>query len=129
MSFSLGEVLVCTHATLWCELCPQEGWLIRSLHDRRMLGDKLLTKRGYECDSEIRTLELLKLRFGDANLHPCEVRTGRCPGGVSIALLSSSVCSSCARLRALPWPCLPLSIGSGCDWYLTQPECAAGLSG
>ena len=38
-----------------------------------MLGDKLLAKRGYECEAEIRTLELLKLRFGDANLHPCEV--------------------------------------------------------
>ncbi|KAK9790960.1 hypothetical protein WJX73_003133 [Symbiochloris irregularis] len=40
---------------------------------RRMLGDKLLAKRGYECGGEIRTLELLKLRFGDTNLHPCEV--------------------------------------------------------
>ncbi len=38
-----------------------------------MLSDKLLSKTDYSCDREIRTLELLKLRFGDANLHNCEV--------------------------------------------------------
>ena len=37
-----------------------------------MLSDKLLSKTDYNCDREIRTLELLKLRFGDANLHNCE---------------------------------------------------------
>lgn len=40
---------------------------------RVMLSDKLLSKTDYTCDREIRTLELLKLRFGDANLHNCEV--------------------------------------------------------
>ncbi|KAA6417838.1 MAG: anaphase-promoting complex subunit 2-like [Trebouxia sp. A1-2] len=40
---------------------------------RAMLSDKLLSKTDYNCDREIRTLELLKLRFGDANLHNCEV--------------------------------------------------------
>ncbi|DBA88589.1 hypothetical protein WJX77_003031 [Trebouxia sp. C0004] len=40
---------------------------------RAMLSDKLLSKIDYNCDREIRTLELLKLRFGDANLHNCEV--------------------------------------------------------
>lgn len=39
---------------------------------RVMLSDKLLSKTDYNCDREIRTLELLKLRFGDANLHNCE---------------------------------------------------------
>ena len=42
---------------------------------RAMLSDKLLCKTDYNCDREIRTLELLKLRFGDANLHNCEVGT------------------------------------------------------
>ena len=42
---------------------------------RVMLADKLLSKTDYNCDREIRTLELLKLRFGDANLHNCEVCT------------------------------------------------------
>ncbi len=38
-----------------------------------MLAERLLGKSDYVCDREIRTLELLKLRFGDANLHSCEV--------------------------------------------------------
>lgn len=38
-----------------------------------MLAEKLLTKTDYDTQREIRTLELLKLRFGDANLHSCEV--------------------------------------------------------
>jgi len=44
-----------------------------------MLSDKLLSKTDYNCDREIRTLELLKLRFGDANLHNCEVRNRALP--------------------------------------------------
>ncbi|KAK9825161.1 hypothetical protein WJX81_008683 [Elliptochloris bilobata] len=40
---------------------------------RVMLADKLLAKADYDCSREVRTLELLKLRFGDANLHNCEV--------------------------------------------------------
>ena len=44
------------------------------LFNRVMLADKLLGKADYECSREVRTLELLKLRFGDANLHNCEAR-------------------------------------------------------
>ena len=40
---------------------------------RVMLADKLLAKMDYDCDREIRTLELLKIRFGDSNMHNCEV--------------------------------------------------------
>lgn len=39
-----------------------------------MLADKLLAKIDYDCDRDIRTLELLKIRFGDSNMHNCEVR-------------------------------------------------------
>ena len=53
--------------------------VIGPLHCRAMLSDKLLSKTDYNCDREIRTLELLKLRFGDANLHNCEVRNGALP--------------------------------------------------
>ena len=35
--------------------------------------DRLLSKQGYDCSREIRVLELLKLRFGEAPLHSCEV--------------------------------------------------------
>ena len=41
---------------------------------RCMLAEKLLSKGNYDCDREIRTLELLKLRFGEANLLNCEAR-------------------------------------------------------
>ena len=49
------------------------------LRCRAMLADRLLAKTDYDCDREIRTLELLKLRFGDTNLNNCEVgRLLRC---------------------------------------------------
>ncbi|KFM28789.1 Anaphase-promoting complex subunit 2 [Auxenochlorella protothecoides] len=40
---------------------------------RSLLADRLLAKQGYDCDRELRTLELLKLRFGDAVLHTAEI--------------------------------------------------------
>jgi len=38
-----------------------------------MLAARLLSKGGYDCEREIRTLEMLKIRFGEAELHQCEV--------------------------------------------------------
>jgi hypothetical protein len=38
-----------------------------------MLAARLLAKGGYDCQREVRTLEMLKIRFGDAELHHCEV--------------------------------------------------------
>jgi len=46
----------------------------RARAGRVMLADRLLAKADYDCSREVRTLELLKLRFGDANLHNCEAR-------------------------------------------------------
>lgn len=41
---------------------------------RSMLADRLLCKGSdYDCDRELRTLELLKLRFGESSLHNAEV--------------------------------------------------------
>lgn len=40
---------------------------------RSMLADRLLSKGDYDCDRELRTLELLKVRFGEGNLHNAEV--------------------------------------------------------
>ncbi|XP_024541138.1 anaphase-promoting complex subunit 2 isoform X1 [Selaginella moellendorffii] len=40
---------------------------------RVMLAEKLLNKSDYDTDREIRTLELLKLRFGENNMHSCEI--------------------------------------------------------
>jgi anaphase-promoting complex subunit 2 len=38
-----------------------------------MLADKLLQNLDYTTDKEVQTLELLKLRFGEENLQPCEI--------------------------------------------------------
>ena len=38
-----------------------------------LLADRLLVKQDYGTDREVGTLELLKVRFGDAGLHRCEV--------------------------------------------------------
>lgn len=40
---------------------------------RSMLADRLLSKTDFECNRELRTLELLKVRFGEATLLPAEV--------------------------------------------------------
>ena len=40
---------------------------------RSLLSNRLLAHFTYETDKEIRNLELLKLRFGEAPLHQCEV--------------------------------------------------------
>lgn len=40
---------------------------------RSMLAKRLLIKGDYNCDRELRTLELLKVRFGESNLHNAEV--------------------------------------------------------
>lgn len=40
---------------------------------RTMLAEKLLNKSDYDIDSEIRTLELLKIQFGESSLQKCEI--------------------------------------------------------
>lgn len=40
---------------------------------RTLLADRILTQFNYEIVKEIRYLELLKLRFGESQLHYCEV--------------------------------------------------------
>ena len=45
-----------------------------------MLADRLMGKADYETDRDLHTLELLKLRFGESNLHQCEIMLKvRCP--------------------------------------------------
>jgi anaphase-promoting complex subunit 2 len=91
---------------------------------RATLGERLLAKGGYDCARELRTLELLKLRFGEAALRGAEVMLRdladskrvdanvhsvsdsatplrRRRGLVDIAALSATVVS------ALFWPALP----------------------
>ncbi|XP_021910305.1 anaphase-promoting complex subunit 2 isoform X2 [Carica papaya] len=40
---------------------------------RVMLAEKLLSKSDYDIDSEIRTLELLKIHFGESSMQRCEI--------------------------------------------------------
>ncbi|OMO93261.1 hypothetical protein CCACVL1_06561 [Corchorus capsularis] len=40
---------------------------------RVVLAEKLLDKSDYDIDSEIRTLELLKIRFGESSMQKCEI--------------------------------------------------------
>ncbi|KAK1379565.1 Anaphase-promoting complex subunit 2 [Heracleum sosnowskyi] len=40
---------------------------------RVMLAEKLLNKTDYDIDSEIRTLELLKIHFGESSMQKCEI--------------------------------------------------------
>ena len=40
---------------------------------RNLLADKLLTKTDYDTDRDVRTIELLKLRFGEEAMQNCEV--------------------------------------------------------
>ena len=45
-----------------------------------MLADRLMSKTDYDTDRDLHTLELLKLRFGESNLHQCEIMLkARCP--------------------------------------------------
>jgi len=40
---------------------------------RQLLADRLLTQLSFDTDRDVRHVELLKLRFGEAHLHACEV--------------------------------------------------------
>ena len=40
---------------------------------KQMLDDRLLYAPNVTYEKELKDLELMKLRFGDANLHQCEV--------------------------------------------------------
>jgi anaphase-promoting complex subunit 2 len=40
---------------------------------RTMLADKLIKKKTFDCSKELKTLELLKIRFGEGALHSAEV--------------------------------------------------------
>lgn len=40
---------------------------------RTMLADRLINKKSFDCSKELKTLELLKIRFGEGALHSAEV--------------------------------------------------------
>ncbi len=72
---------------------------------RSLLAEKLLGKTDYECDREIRTLELLKLRFGEANLHNCEVGRELPPAlHAHHALQRQALALPSLKLKHRAWP-------------------------
>ena len=48
--------------------------IIACSHHRQRLARELLALSDYDTATHVRTMELLKLRFGEAPLHACEVR-------------------------------------------------------
>jgi anaphase-promoting complex subunit 2 len=83
---------------------------------RAALAERLLSRRGYDTERDVRTLELLKLRFGEAVLHSAEVmlkdvadskRTDgnvKAPGGGDAAaeVAAGAVCATI--ISQLFWP-------------------------
>jgi hypothetical protein len=67
---------------------------------RRMLADRLLAKEEYDCVREIRTLELLKIRWAGVGW-----------GGAG-CVVGSSICSSDASISRL---CLDLQNCTPCN--------------
>lgn len=53
-----------------------------------MLADRLAGKPDFDTQRERRTMELLKLRFGEANLHSADIMLGVRAHDVSIGALN-----------------------------------------
>ncbi len=89
---------------------------------RGILSNRLLSHFTYDAEREIRNLELLKLRFGEAPLHQCEVRRfftyfstfqstfltyfhRSCSRTLAIQSASTRCCTTHRRMRARssPW--------------------------
>lgn len=105
---------------------------------RAMLAERLLTKAAYDTDREVRTLELLKLRFGDEAMLLCDVMlkdmadSKRIDSNIKAAagLSSGLETTSATILSSLFWPALgepaPAkgSMGLACripSFYLNAP--------
>lgn len=72
---------------------------------RSLLSNRLLSHFSYDAEKEIRNLELLKLRFGEAPLHQCEVMLKDIGDSKRInTLLHSEEDSGCSDLRKQSFP-------------------------
>jgi anaphase-promoting complex subunit 2 len=105
------------------ELCMSEY--------RALLAERLLARGGYDTERDVRTLELLKLRFGEGALHAAEVmlkdiadskRTdGNVKAGPAGAACAPGVCATV--ISQLFWP--PFGADAGADFALPAPVDAA----
>ncbi len=55
---------------------------------RLMLADRLAGKSDFDCQRELRTMELLKLRFGESNMHNAEIMLGVSAAVCNMATIS-----------------------------------------
>ena len=69
---------------------------------RSLLGERLLGRHGFETDRDIRTLELLKMRFGDLAMLSCEVM-------LKDLIDSRRLMTSIGSLVDITWPAKGLS--------------------
>lgn len=95
---------------------------------RVMLAEKLLNKSEYDIDSEIRTLELLKIHFGEGSMQKCEIMLNdlidskRTNTNIKATILPSS--STCSEPEAthLSLDVLDSTIISSSFWPTIQAE-------
>lgn len=93
---------------------------------RSMLAERLLAKTDFDCDKELRTLELLKLRFGESSLHAAEVMlkdlsdSKRINANVRTVSNTSTPLKHCGQL--VPIDTLSVSIMSQLFWPQLQSE-------
>ena len=67
-------------------------WCVR--HRRGLLARQLLRAADYDAHVPLAAVELLKLRFGDASMHACEVRRHTHPSTVTAQLCIPVVATS-----------------------------------
>ena len=71
---------------------------------RTLLSNRLLNQWSYDTDREIRNLELLKLRFGEAPLHQCEVMLKDIGDSKRINNLLHSEEDGTTHIKFTDWP-------------------------
>ncbi|KAJ7953843.1 Anaphase promoting complex subunit 2 [Quillaja saponaria] len=95
---------------------------------RIMLAEKLLNKSDYDIDAEIRTLELLKIHFGESTLQKCEIMLNdlidskRTNGNVKATINQSSPKSVAVGETPLSMDILDATIISSNFWPPIQDE-------
>ncbi|POO03500.1 Anaphase-promoting complex subunit [Trema orientale] len=95
---------------------------------RVMLAEKLLNKSGYDIDTELRTLELLKIHFGESSMQKCEIMLNdligskRTNSNIKATINQLSRTASETEDTGLPMDILDATIISSNFWPQIQDE-------
>jgi len=95
---------------------------------RAFLGQKLVDARDFQASAELKDLEMLKKRFGEANVHKCEVMLQDVANSKRINSFihdSPGNVLQCLVISSYFWPIeeaeghfkLPLQLQQAFDWY------------